>query len=60
MNQDGIYGDTCESESNEWVSFRKKHLLSFASNNARYTLILGEITSFGMKNSLRLPSSKKN
>ena len=48
--------DTWEEKENEWILFVKKDVLSTASCCARYTMDIEELTNFGMKNSLTLPS----
>ena len=56
MENDEIYEDTWEERENEWLPYVKKDVLSTAFCYARYTLGMEELTGFGMKNSLTLPS----
>ena len=56
LEHDEIYEDTWEENENEWLSYVKNDLLSIAFCYARYTMGMEELTDFGMKNSLTLPS----
>ena len=51
-----IYEDICKERENEWLSYVKDDVLSTAFCYARYTMGMEELTGFGMKNSLTLPS----
>ena len=58
MEHDEIYEYTWEARENEWLPYVKNDVSSTAlpSGYARYTMGMEEITGFGMKNSLTLPS----
>ena len=56
LEHDEIYEDTWEAEENEWLPYVKNDVLSTAFCYARYTMGTEELTRFGMKNSLTLPS----
>ena len=56
LEHDEIYEDTWEEKENEWLSYVKKDVLSTAFCYGRYTMGMEELTEFGMKNSLTLPS----
>ena len=56
LEHDEIYEDTWEAKENEWLSYVKNDVLSTAFCYARYTMGMEELTDFGMKNSLTLPS----
>ena len=56
MEHDEIYEDTWEARENEWLPYVKIDVLSTAFCFARYTMGMEELTGFGMKNSLTLPS----
>ena len=56
MEHDEIYEDTWEARENEWLPYVKNDVLSTAFCYARYTMSMEEVTTFGMKNSLTLPS----
>ena len=56
MEHDEIYEDTWEARENEWLPYVKNDVLSTAFCYARYTMGMEELTKFGMKNSLTLPS----
>ena len=45
-----------EDKEKEWLPYLKKDVLSTASSYARYSKGMEELTGFGMKNSLTLPS----
>ena len=51
-----IYEDTWEAKDNDWLPYVKNDVLSTAFCYARYTMGMEELTGFGMKNSLTLPS----
>ena len=56
MELDEIFEDTWEARENEWLPYVKNDVLSTAFCYARYTMGMEELTKFGMKNSLTLPS----
>ena len=56
LEHDEIYEDTCEAKENEWLPYVKNDVLSTAFCYAKYTMGMEELTEFGMKNSLTLPS----
>ena len=56
LEHDEIYEDTWESKENEWLPYVKNDVLSTAFCYAKYTMGMEELTEFGMKNSLTLPS----
>ena len=56
LEHDEIYEDTWEEKENEWLPYVKNDVLSTAFCYARYTMGMEELTEFGMKNSLTLPS----
>ena len=56
LENDEIYEDTWEAKENEWLPYVKNDVLSTAFCYARYTMGMEELTKFGMKNSLTLPS----
>ena len=56
LEHDDIYEDTWEAKENEWLPHVKNDVLSTAFCYARYTMGMEELTEFGMKNSLTLPS----
>ena len=56
LEHDEIYEDTWEAKENEWLPYVKNDVLSTAFCYARYTMGMEELTGFGMKNSLTLPS----
>ena len=56
LEHDEIYEDTYEAKENEWLPYVKNDVLSTAFCYARYTMGMEELTEFGMKNSLTLPS----
>ena len=56
LEHDEIYEDSWEAKENEWLPYVKNDVLSTACCNARYTMGMEELTGFGMKNSLALPS----
>ena len=59
LEHDEIYEDTWEVREKEWLPFVKNDVLSTAFFYARYTMGMEELTGFGMKNSLTLPSLAK-
>ena len=56
LEHDEIFEDTWEARENEWLPYVKNDVLSTAFCYARYTMGMEELTEFGMKNSLTLPS----
>ena len=56
LEHDEIFEDTWESRENEWLPYVKNDVLSTAFCYARYTMGMEELTGFGMKNNLTLPS----
>ena len=60
MDHDEIYEDTWEAREHEGLPYVKNDVLSTAFCYARYTMGMEELTSFGMKNSLTLPSLANN
>ena len=56
LEHDNMYEDTWEEKENEWLPYVKNDVLSTAFCYARYTMGMEELTEFGMKNSLTLPS----
>ena len=53
---DEIFEDTWEEKENEWLPYVKNDALSAAFCYARYTMGMEELTTFGKKSSLTLPS----
>ena len=51
-----IYEDTWEARENEWLPFVRNDVISTAFCYARYRMGMEELSGFGMKNSLTLPS----
>ena len=56
MDHHDIYQDTWENEENEWLPYLKNHVLSTAFSYAHNAERMEVLTSFGMKNSLTLPT----
>ena len=56
LEHDDIYEDTWEANEKEWLPYVKNDVLSTAFCYARYTMGMEELTNFGMKISLTLPS----
>ena len=56
MEHDEIFEDTWEAKENEWLFYVKNEVLSTAFCYARYALVMEDLTRFGMKNSINLPS----
>ena len=56
MEHDEIYEDTWEEKENEWMPYVKNDVLSTAFCYARYIMGMEELTGFGVKNGLILPS----
>ena len=56
MEHDEIFEDTREARENEWLPYVKNDVLSTAFCYARHTMGMEELTNFGIKNCLTLPS----
>ena len=56
LENDEIFEDNWEEKENEWLPYLKNDVLSTAFSYARYSKGMEELTEFGMKNSLTLPS----
>ena len=56
VEHDEIFEDTWEEKENEWLPYLKNDVLSTAFSYARYSKGMEELTGFGMKNCLTLPS----
>ena len=56
LEHDEVYEDNWEKKGNEWLPYIKNHMLSIAFSYARYAKGIEELTSFGMKTLLTLPS----
>ena len=56
MDHDEIYEYTWAEKANECLPYSKNDVLSTAFYYAKYTIGMEELTSFGMKKSLTLPS----
>ena len=56
LEHDEIDEDNWEQKENEWLLYLKNDVLSTAFCYVRYTMAMEELTGFGMKNSLTLPS----
>ena len=56
LEHDEIFEDNWEEKENEWLPYLKNDVLSTAFSYARYSKGVEELTGFGMKNSLILPS----
>ena len=56
MNHDEIFEDNWEKETDKWMDYGKNDVLCTSFSYARYSKGMEEITEFGMKNSLTLPS----
>ena len=56
LEHDEIFEDNCEEKENDWLPYLKNDVLSTAFSYARYSKGMEELTGFGMKNSLTLPS----
>ena len=54
LEHDKVYEDTWEARKNEWLLYDENHVLSTAFCYARYTMVMEELTVFGIKNSLTL------
>ena len=56
LEHDEIFEDTWEERENEWLPYVKNDVLLTVFCYARYTMGMEELTGFGMKSSLTLPS----
>ena len=56
LEHDEIYEDTYEAKENECLPYVKNDVLSTAFCYTKYTMYMEELTKFGIKNSLTLPS----
>ena len=56
LEHDEIFEDNWEEKENEWLPYLRNDVLSIAFSYARYSKGKEELTGFGMKNSLTLPS----
>ena len=56
LEHNEIFEDNWEEKENEWLPYLKNDVLSTAFSYARYSKGMEELTGFGMKNSLTLPS----
>ena len=56
LEHDEIFEENWEEKENEWLPYLKNDVLSTAFSYARYSKAMEELTGFGMKNSLTLPS----
>ena len=56
LEHNEISEDNWEEKENEWLPYLKNDVLSTAFSYARYSKGMEELTGFGMKNSLTLPS----
>ena len=56
LEHDEIFEDNWEEKENEWLPYLKNDMLSTAFSCARYSKGMEELTGFGMKHCLTLPS----
>ena len=56
LEHDEIFEDDWEERENQWLPYLKNDVLSTVFSYARYSKGMEELTKFGMKNSLTLPS----
>ena len=56
LEHDEIFEDNWKEKENEWLPYLKNDVLWTAFSYARYSKGMEELTGFGMKNSLILPS----
>ena len=56
LEHDEIFEDNWEEKENEWLPYLKNDVLSTVFSYARYSKRMEELTGFGMKNCLTLPS----
>ena len=59
LEHDENYEDTWEKKESEWLPYLKNYVLSTAFSYATYTIGIEELTRFGKRNSLTLPSLAK-
>ena len=57
MDHDEIFDGFWENKENEWLPYLQIDVLSAVFSYARHTKGTENLTTFGMKNSLTLPSS---
>ena len=60
LEDNEIFEDNCEIKENEWLPYLKNDVLSTAFSYARYSKRKEELTGFGMKKNLTLPSLANN
>ena len=56
LEHNEIFEDNWEVKENEWLPYLKNYVLSTAFSYASYSKRMEELTGFGMKNTLTLPS----
>ena len=56
LEHDEIFENNWEEKEHEWLPYLKNDVLSTAFSYARYSKRMEDLTGFGMKNSLTLPS----
>ena len=56
LEHNEIFADNWEVKENEWLPYLKNYVLSTAFSYASYSKGMEELTGFGMKNTLTLPS----
>ena len=56
LEHDEIFEDNWEEKENQWLPYLNNDMLSTAFSYAKYSKRIEELTGFGMKNSLTLPS----
>ena len=56
LEHDEIYEIIWEEKDNEWIPYSKNDILSNAFYYVRCIMAMEDLTGFGMKNSLTLPS----
>ena len=56
LEHDGIYQHTWKAREHQWLPYVRNDVLSTAFCFASYTMGMEELTNFGLKNSLTLPS----
>ena len=59
LEHDETFEDNWKEKENEWLPYLKNDVLSTTFSYARYSKGMEELTGFGMKNSLTLPSLAK-
>ena len=60
LEHDEILEDNWEEKENDWIPYLKNGVIPTAFFYARYTKGIEELTGFGMKNFLTLPSLANN